>query len=184
MIVTDLPLAGLKLIELKLFHDDRGFFTEWYQQDRFAKADLNTKFVQDNLSRSKPGSIRGLHYQTNPNQAKVIGVMRGKIWDVAVDIRSKSQTYGKWYGVELSDTNGKLLWIPPGFAHGFVALGDEDATVMYKVDSPYSPSGEGGICFDDPELAITWPKEINKIVTPKDQSLPTFAEYSRKPVFE
>jgi dTDP-4-dehydrorhamnose 3,5-epimerase len=184
MNITDLPLAGLKLLELKLFHDDRGFFTEWYQQDRYEKLGLGIKFFQDNLSRSKPGVIRGLHYQANPNQGKLVGVIRGKIWDVVVDIRAKSPTFGKWVGVELSDTNGKLLWVPPGFAHGFCALGTEDASVMYKVDCVYSPTGEGGIRYDDPDLKISWPIENKTIVSGKDQALPTFAQYSQKPVFE
>ena len=182
--ITDLPLAGLKLVEIKLFHDERGFFTEWYQESRFHQWGIQTKFVQDNCSRSKPGVIRGLHYQNNPAQGKLVGVMRGKIWDVVVDIRSQSPTFGQSYGVELSDTNGKLLWVPPGFAHGFCALGEEDASVMYKVDSPYTPSGEGGLRFDDPELKIQWPKTTHdKIISAKDRILPTFQEYRKKPVF-
>lgn len=180
---TELPLQGIKLVELKLFHDDRGLFTEWYQEARFHQMGITAKFIQDNYSRSKPGVIRGLHYQVNPSQGKLVGVTRGKIWDVVVDIRSQSPTFGQWYGVELSDTNGKLLWVPPGFAHGFCALGDEDASVFYKVDAVYSPTGEGGIRFDDSDLKIEWPKQKESIISAKDKVLPTFAEYSKKPAF-
>ena len=184
MTITDLPLQGLKLIELKLFRDERGYFTEWYQEARFAGAGLPNKFIQDNYSRSKPGVIRGLHYQTNPTQGKLVGVLNGRILDVAVDIRSDSPTYGKWFGVELSDSNGKLLWIPPGFAHGFCVLGKEEASVMYKVDGAYSPSGEGGIRFDDPDFKINWPTENSLIVSDRDRALQGFSQYSKNPVFK
>jgi dTDP-4-dehydrorhamnose 3,5-epimerase len=182
--ITDLPLAGLKLVELKLFHDDRGYFTESYQEQRFHQGGITAKFVQDNCSRSKPGVIRGLHYQNNPAQGKMVGVMRGRVWDVVVDIRSQSSTFGQWYGVELSDANGKMLWVPAGFAHGFCVLGNEDASVVYKVDSFYSAAGEGGIRFDDSDLKIEWPNVgIEPIVSAKDRALPTFAEYAKAPVF-
>ena len=183
MNITDLPLMGLKLLDLKLFQDDRGYFTEWYQEERFSKLGINQKFIQDNCSRSKPGVIRGLHYQVNPSQGKLVGVIRGRIFDVVVDIRSSSPTFGQWHGVELSDTNGKLLWVPPGFAHGFCVLGNEDASVMYKVDSAYTPSGENGIRYDDPELKIKWPTENKLIVSAKDQVLPGFSQYAQRAVF-
>jgi len=181
--ITNLPLEGLKLVDLKLFHDDRGFFTEWYQEERFQKAGIDARFIQDNYSRSKPGVIRGLHYQTNPQQGKLVGVVSGRIWDVVVDIRSKSPTFGKWYGVELNDSNGKLLWIPPGFAHGFCALGNTDACVLYKVDSAYSPKGESGILYNDPILKIEWPRVGEIVVSAKDKLLPTFEEYQNHPAF-
>jgi len=184
MKITDLPLSGLKLIELRLFPDERGYFTEWYQLQRLSQLGFERNFVQDNVSRSKPGVVRGLHYQRNPDQGKLVGAIRGRIWDVVVDIRASSPTFGKWFGVELSDQNGKLLWVPPGFAHGFCALGNEDVNVMYKVDSFYSPTGEGGIRFDDPELKITWPTENELIVSAKDRVMPTLADYEKKPVFE
>ncbi len=180
--VKECGLAGLKLIELKQYPDDRGFFMERYVQERFQGYGLPAQFVQDNHSRSKPGVIRGLHYQTNPAQGKLVGVIRGKIWDVAVDLRKDSPTYGKWEAYELSDENSRLLWIPAGFAHGFCVLGNEDADVMYKVDAPYSPKTEGGICYSDPELKITWPVQ-NPIVSGKDQQLPGFKEYSQHPLF-
>ena len=112
-----------------------------------------------------------------------MGVIRGRIFDVVVDIRSSSPTFGQWHGVELSDTNGKLLWVPPGFAHGFCVLGNEDASVMYKVDSAYTPSGENGIRYDDPELKIKWPTENKLIVSAKDQVLPGFSQYAQRAVF-
>ena len=180
--VKDLSLEGLKLIELKQFHDDRGYFAERYQQERFESYGLPKYFIQDNHSRSKPGVIRGLHYQSNPGQGKLVGVIRGRIWDVAVDIRKNSSTYGKWEAVELSAENGRLLWIPAGFAHGFCVLGNEPADVMYKVDAPYSPKTEGGIIYSDSDLKIEWPVK-DPIVSTKDQVLQTFSNYEASPVF-
>jgi dTDP-4-dehydrorhamnose 3,5-epimerase len=130
--VKDLSLPGLKLIELKIYKDDRGFFTERYVQERFKEFGLPGNFVQDNHSRSKPGVIRGLHYQTNSAQGKLVGAIRGRILDVVVDIRKSSPTFGKWEAVELSDENGRLLWVPAGFAHGFCVLGNEDADVSIR----------------------------------------------------
>ena len=180
--VKDGKLPGLKLIELKIYGDDRGFFTERYVEERFAGYGLPERFVQDNHSRSKPGVIRGLHYQTDPAQGKLVGVIRGKIWDVAVDLRKDSPTYGKWEAFELSDENGRLLWIPAGFAHGFCVLGNEDADVMYKVDAAYSPKTEGGILYSDPDLKIEWPVR-DPIVSGKDKVLPGFANYAKNPLF-
>jgi dTDP-4-dehydrorhamnose 3,5-epimerase len=176
-------LSGLKLITLKQFHDDRGFFTERYQKDRFKEMGLPETFIQDNHSRSKPGVIRGIHYQSNPAQGKLVGVIRGKIWDVAVDVRKNSPTFGKWEAFELSDENGCLLWIPGGFAHGFCVLGEEPADVMYKVDRPYSPTSEGGIIYSDATIGIQWPVK-SPIVSGKDQVLQTFIAYQEKPAFE
>jgi dTDP-4-dehydrorhamnose 3,5-epimerase len=175
-------ISGLKLVELKIFPDNRGFFTERYHQERFTNLGIAGTFVQDNHSRSKPGVIRGLHYQHSPAQGKLVSVIRGKIWDVAVDLRKGSPTFGQWESFELSDENGLVLWIPGGFAHGFCALGNEDADVMYKVDTPYSPQNEGGISYADPDLAIRWPIQ-SPIVSPKDQVLPSFKDYCRTPVF-
>ena len=185
MKITELELSGLKLIELKVFHDERGFFTERFNRKAFAEAGLPSEFVQDNHSRSTPGVIRGMHYQVNPSQGKLVGAIRGKIYDVVVDVRSGSPTFGKHLGVELSDTNGCLLWIPPGFAHGFLVLGNEPADVIYKVDQSYSPVGEGGIIWSDSELAIRWPLEAGRspIVNKKDQALPGFSEYRAHPKF-
>ena len=138
MKVTPLDLPGLVLVELKIFGDVRGFFVERFQLQRFAEQGLPTQFIQDNHSRSGPKVLRGLHYQSQPAQGKLVGVIRGCIWDVVVDIRPESPTFGKHFGLEMSDMNGRMLWIPPGFAHGFCVLGDEPADVLYKVDAlPY-----------------------------------------------
>ena len=180
--VKDLSLGGAKLIQLKIFPDDRGFFVERYQQDRMAGMGLPKQFIQDNHSRSKPGVIRGLHYQHSPGQGKLVGALRGKIWDVIVDIRKDSPTYGKWEGFELSDENGLLLWVPAGFAHGFCVLGNESADVIYKVDAPYSPGNEGGLHYADPDLKISWPIQ-NPVVSSKDLVLGYFSDYQKNPVF-
>lgn len=181
-----MKLPGLKLIDIKIYNDDRGFFVERYKAEWSQKYGLPT-FVQDNHSRSKPGVIRGLHYQAHPAaQSKLVGVLRGRIWDVVVDLRANSPTFGQWDAVELSDVGGKLLWIPAGFAHGFCVLGNEEAEVMYKVDAPYQAAAEGGIRYDDPTLKILWPFHEFKaapLISEKDKSLPTFEQYRSKPVF-
>jgi dTDP-4-dehydrorhamnose 3,5-epimerase len=176
-----LDLKGLILIELTVRRDERGFFAERFHAVQFEQYGLPTQFVQDNHSRSVPGVLRGLHYQHNPSQGKLIGVTRGRVWDVVVDIREDSPTFGKYSGIELSDKNGWLLWVPPGFAHGFCVLGEEPADVMYKVDSLYHAEGEGGLYWKDPDLAIPWPVK-DPIVSPKDQWLSSFATYKAAPV--
>lgn len=181
MEISTLELPGLALVQLKLHGDARGFFVERFREDAFAKAGLPNYFVQDNHSRSAPGVLRGLHYQVSPAQGKLVGVVRGRIWDVAVDIRPNSPTFGKHFGVELSDMNGRLLWIPAGFAHGFCVLGSEPADVFYKVDGLYNAATEGGIAWNDPDLAISWPLE-SPAVSARDQSLASFAEYRKNPV--
>jgi dTDP-4-dehydrorhamnose 3,5-epimerase len=180
MKVTALEPKGLMLVELVVHGDARGFFMERYQTARFSELGLPTGFVQDNHSRSAPGVLRGLHYQINPVQGKLVGVARGRIWDVAVDIRPDAPTFGRNFGLELSDMSGQLLWIPAGFAHGFCVLGEEPADVLYKVDAPYNPGGEAGIYWNDPELAIAWPLK-NPIVSARDQWLANFATYKAKP---
>ncbi|MCE3255450.1 MAG: rfbC [Rickettsiaceae bacterium] len=182
MKITNTPIAGLKLIELTIHEDQRGFFVERFNKKSFADLGLPTEYFQDNFSYSIPGVIRGLHYQTNPSQAKLVGCIRGRIWDVAVDIRKDSPAFGQHFGVELSGENGKLLYIPAGFAHGFCVLGDEPADVAYKVDNPYSKAGDGGIAFDDPDLKIDWPVK-NPIVSDKDKALQSFKEYKLAPCF-
>jgi len=179
--VTQLELPGLALVELALYGDERGFFVERFNSGLFAKLGLPSAFVQDNHSRSAPGVIRGLHYQTDPAQGKLVGVIRGRIWDVAVDIRPDSPTYGRHYGTELSDMNGRLLWLPAGFAHGFCVLGSEPADVLYKVDGAYNPKSEGGISWNDPELKIAWPV-TTPTVSERDRKQPSFAEYRKSPV--
>lgn len=180
MQIHDTPLADLKLVELKVHGDSRGFFVERFNAQSFADAGLPTNYVQDNHSRSAPGVLRGLHYQFEPAQGKLVGVTRGRVWDVAVDVRPDSRTYGQWYGAELNDMNGQLLWVPPGFAHGFCVLGDEPADMLYKVTGLYNPAGEGGIRFDDPEIAVDWPVE-NPLISERDTKQQSFAEYKENP---
>lgn len=181
MNVRGLGIDGLLLVELVVHGDARGFFVERFQVERFRDAGLPIQYVQDNHSRSAPGVLRGLHFQHTPAQGKLVGVLRGRIWDVAVDIRPDSLTFGQSVGVELSDMNGKLLWIPPGFAHGFCVLGDEPADVLYKVDALYNPKGEAGIAWNDPELAVPWPIS-EPLVSARDTQLQSFAEYRANPM--
>lgn len=181
MQAIECPIEGLLLIELALHGDERGFFVERFNAEAFGEIGLPNKFVQDNHSRSAPGVLRGMHYQHNPEQGKLVGVTRGRVWDVAVDIRKESPTFGHYYGVELSDMNGLLFWMPPGFAHGFCVLGDEPADMLYKVTAPYNPLGEGGIRFDDEELDIRWPEVKSPIVSQRDQNQPAFREYAANP---
>ena len=178
--VTPLEIDGLVLIQNVIHGDARGFFTERFCHARFESHGLPTTFVQDNHSRSSPGVVRGLHYQHSPAQGKLVGVVRGRAWDVTVDIRPGSPTYGRHVGIELSDTNGRLLWVPAGFAHGFCVLGDEPTDMLYKVTAPYAPEGEGGIRWSDPQLAIRWPID-QPAVSPRDAALPSFSEYAAHP---
>ena len=181
MKVTRLSIEGLLLVELVVHGDARGFFVERFQADRFRENGLPTTFAQDNHSRSGPGVLRGLHFQHTPAQGKLVGVLRGSIWDVAVDVRAESPTFGQHFGVELSDMNGKLFWIPAGFAHGFCVLGNDPADVLYKVDALYNPTGEAGIAWNDPELAVPWPIS-DPLVSVRDTQLQSFAEYRAHPV--
>jgi len=166
-----LAIPEVILVEAKSFPDERGFFLENFKESDFLKNGINTRFVQDNFSHSVKGVLRGLHYQKNPKaQAKLVIALRGEIFDVAVDIRKGSPTYGKWIGEILSENNHKLLYIPKGFAHGFCVL-SEEADVLYKVTQEYSPEDEMGIIWNDPEINITWP--IDKpILHEKDSQLP------------
>ena len=179
MKITPLELGGLQLVELDIHGDARGFFVERFHAELF-RPFISTQFVQDNHSRSAPGVLRGLHFQYSPPQGKLVGVVHGAIFDVAVDVRPESPTFGRSYGLELSDMNGRLLWVPPGFAHGFCVIGDEPADVLYKVDAAYAPTGEGGIRWNDPDLAVKWPVE-DPTVSARDMVLPTFADYQAAP---
>ncbi len=178
MKVQSTEISGLKVIELDIWRDSRGFFTERFRADKFQAEGLPFEFVQDNWSRSLPKVLRGLHFQRNPNQGKLVGVTSGTIWDVAIDLRKSSPTYGKYFSVELSGENGRLLWVPGGFAHGFCVLGSEPADVIYKVDCLYNPKTEGGICWNDPALNIAWPVE-RPLVSEKDQILPQLRDLER-----
>lgn len=165
-------LEGLLLIEGKSFPDERGFFMESFRADDWAKAGL-PPLVQDNLSRSKKGTIRGLHYQKNPHAiGKLVRCSRGRIFDAVVDIRRGSPTYGKWASIELTDEGNRMFWVPVGFAHGFCAL-SETADVSYKVTDYWSPAVDGGIRWDDPAIGVRWPvAAAEALVSPKDAVLP------------
>ena len=180
MKLTPTPIPDLHVVELDVHGDARGFFVERFHEEKFAHMGLPTHFPQDNHSRSAPGVLRGLHYQFKPSQGKLVGAATGKIWDVAVDIRMDSPTLGQYFGVELSAENGKLLWIPPGFAHGFCVLGDTPADVVYKVTATYNAEGEKGIAWDDPEFAIQWPVDTPTI-SARDTNQPSFTEYKAAP---
>lgn len=172
---TDGPIPGLKIITPKWFTDERGFFMETYKSEDFAGFGIPVTFLQDNHSRSKRGVLRGLHFQKPPrSQGKLVRVVRGRVWDVAVDIRKESASFGKWYGLELSDENKVMFYVPPGFAHGFVAL-EDDTDFLYKCSDVYAPECESGIRYDDPELGIQWPL-ADLIVNTKDLELPSFKE--------
>ena len=166
-----LDIPEVIMIESKVFLDDRGFFLESFKESNFTSNGIDTKFVQDNFSYSVKGVLRGLHYQKNPKaQDKLVIALRGEIFDVAVDIRKGSPTYGQWIGEILSEENNKLLYIPEGFAHGFCVL-SEEADVLYKVNQEYSPENEKGILWNDSDIDITWP--IDKpILLEKDLHLP------------
>ena len=174
------PIAGLKIIQLDIFHDERGFFVERFNREKFAALDnaLPLDYFQDNASRSLPRVLRGLHYQNNPQQAKLVGCTMGRVWDVALDLRPSSPTFGQHFATELSIENGKLLFIPAGFAHGFCVLGDDFADVIYKVDNKYNKDGEGGIVYNDPDLHIKWPIK-NPILSAKDAQLQSFKNYTK-----
>ncbi len=182
MKVTKTHLEGLLVVELDFHGDERGFFVERFHEDKFKELGLPTDFPQDNHSRSAPNVLRGLHGQSDPapGQGKLVGVIRGKIWDVAVDIRPDSKTLGQYFGIELTDTNGKLLWVPPGFAHGFCITSDGLTDVMYKTTKTFNPKGEVGVRWDDPDFAIEWPVK-NPIVSEKDQKLGSFKDYLKNP---
>jgi dTDP-4-dehydrorhamnose 3,5-epimerase len=170
-----LELAEVIMLEAEAFGDSRGFFSESYKRSAFEKCGIAQVFVQDNQSRSTRGVLRGLHYQKKPAaQAKLVSVVRGEIFDVAVDIRRGSPHYGRWVGAVLSDRNHRLLFVPEGFAHGFLTLSDE-ADVIYKVTSEYSADHDRGILWNDPALRIDWPIQI-PVLSSKDACLPRLAE--------
>lgn len=161
-------IEGVYIIEPKVFGDNRGYFMETYNKSDFEKAGLNYNFVQDNQSKSKRGVLRGLHFQVNHPQAKLVRVVSGEVFDVAVDLRKGSKTYGKWTGVILSEENKRQFMIPRGFAHGFVVLSDT-AEFTYKCDEFYHPEDEGGIMWNDPAIDIKWPFDGEVLLSEKDQ---------------
>ncbi len=168
-----LEISDVILIEPVVYKDERGFFTESYKKSDFEKIGIYEDFCQDNHSKSTKNVLRGLHYQLQPKaQGKLVRCTKGKIWDVAVDIRKNSPTFGKWVAVELSEENHLMLWIPVGFAHGFVAM--EDAEVLYKTTQEYVPELDAGIRWNDPTLSIAWPVH-SPILSKKDSELPLLA---------
>lgn len=165
-------IAGVCVITPKVFGDERGYFMETYNAEDFRELGLVNNFVQDNQSKSRKGVLRGLHFQKTYPQAKLVRVIRGEVFDVAVDLRDGSPTYGKYVGITLSADNKKMFYIPRGFAHGFLVLSDE-AEFCYKVDNLYSPESEAGLMWNDPEIGIEWPKfEGELILSEKDQKHP------------
>ena len=172
-------IEGVYIIEPKVFGDDRGYFMETYKESDFIEAGLNYKFVQDNQSKSRKGVLRGLHYQLHHPQAKLVRVISGEVFDVAVDLRKDSPTYGKWVGVILSAENKKMFMIPRGFAHGFVVL-SETAEFVYKCDELYHPEDEGGIMWNDPEVGIVWPYKEEPLLSEKDKHHPSLKESNVK----
>ncbi len=180
IIETNLP--GVVIIETDFFRDERGLFIESYHRERFAAHGIPAEFVQDNHSRSAQGVLRGLHYQDDRQpQGKLLRCIRGVVWDVAVDIRLGSPTFGQWAGVELSEDNMRQFWVPEGFAHGFTAL-SASADLFYKCTSYYNPAVEGAIAWNDPDLAIAWPV-TNPTLSGRDQQAMSLAEYRADPAF-
>ena len=175
--VIETPIKGLFIMETKIYKDDRGFFIESYNKNEFSKLGLEVEFVQDNHSFSRKGVVRGLHFQFKHPQGKLVRVISGRVFDAAVDLRSNSLTFGKWYGVELSGDNGLQFYIPPGFAHGFISLQD-NTHFFYKCTDIYYPEDELGIVWNDPSIGIEWPLDQldEVIVSEKDKKLPSFDE--------
>ena len=168
-------IEGVYIIEPKVFGDNRGYFMETYNEQEFKNNGLDYNFVQDNQSKSKKGVLRGLHFQKTHPQAKLVRVLEGEVFDVAVDLRKGSKTYGKWVGVILSEENKKQFMIPRGFAHGFVVL-SETAVFAYKCDDFYHPEDEGGIMWNDPDVNIEWPYHGELLLSEKDKVHPLFKE--------
>jgi dTDP-4-dehydrorhamnose 3,5-epimerase len=174
---TKTPIEGLVVIEPKVFGDSRGYFMETYNNEDFKKAGLDMTFVQDNQSKSRKGVLRGLHFQTKNPQGKLVRVISGEVFDVAVDLRNGSETYGKWFGVHLTAENKKQFYVPEGFAHGFLVL-SEEAEFVYKCTDFYNPQYESGILWNDPDVGINWPLEgIDEVLlSEKDKKLVTIKE--------
>ncbi|MBQ6514426.1 MAG: dTDP-4-dehydrorhamnose 3,5-epimerase [Clostridia bacterium] len=170
------PLEGVVIITPQVFGDSRGYFMETYKKELFAEAGITKEFVQDNESSSSKGVLRGLHFQKNHTQGKLVRVTKGCVFDVAVDVRPGSKTFGQWTGVELSEENKKMFYVPEGFAHGFLVLSDM-AEFVYKCTDVYDPTSEGGIPWNDPEIGVEWPKlDIEYKTSPKDSMHPAFKD--------
>ena len=174
MKIIKCKIEGLLIIEPVVFGDERGFFMETYSRKKYCEFGIDVEFVQDNHSRSTRNVLRGLHYQINPGQEKLVRVLSGEVFDVAVDIRRNSPTFGKWEGCLLSETNKRQFYVPKGFAHGFCVLSDT-AEFAYKCGDYYSPENERGIAWNDPDLAIDWPVK-NPILSERDKKQPKLSE--------
>lgn len=173
-------IEGMFIIEPTRFGDSRGYFMETYHAGEFKAAGIDVDFVQDNQSRSVKGVLRGLHFQTVNPQGKLVRVIKGKVFDVGVDLRKGSPTFGKWVGAELSEENCRQLYIPEGFAHGFAVM-SEEAEFVYKCTRLYDPTGEGGIIWNDPDIAIEWPIDTSSVIlSEKDKKQQSFKEYCEK----
>jgi len=178
MNISETAIPDVLLIEPKVFGDARGFFLETYNKERYAAAGFpDVVFVQDNHSRSQQGVLRGLHFQINHPQGKLVQVVTGSVFDVAVDVRPNSPTFGQWVGYELSEENHRQLWVPPGMAHGFCVL-SETADFVYKCTDIYRPDDEGGVLWDDPDLNIDWGMDT-PLVSEKDKVLPLLKDLSK-----
>jgi dTDP-4-dehydrorhamnose 3,5-epimerase len=179
--IRETKLPGVLLIEPIVFGDDRGFFMETYRADMFRDFAITETFVQDNHSRSARGVLRGLHYQEPNAQGKLVRCTRGAIFDVAVDIRRGSPSFGRWFGLELSDANRRMLWIPPGFAHGFCALEDH-SDLVYKCTRLYDPASDRSILWNDPAIGIEWPI-AEPVLSAKDAAAPLLAAATTLPAY-
>lgn len=181
MNVLPQSIPEVLVIEPRVFRDDRGFFAETYHSDRYVQAGIAQPFVQDNWSRSIKGTLRGLHFQNPRGQGKLVQVIRGTVFDVAVDVRRGSPTFGQHVAVELSDANARQLWVPPGFAHGFCVVSDE-ADFVYKCTDLYAPEADAGVLWNDPELHIDWPI-TSPLLSKKDAALPRLADAKTLPLY-
>ncbi|MBR2186087.1 MAG: dTDP-4-dehydrorhamnose 3,5-epimerase [Lachnospiraceae bacterium] len=174
--VETCDIEGLKVLIPEVFGDERGYFMETYRRDQFTEEGIPVEFVQDNQSSSVKGVLRGMHFQINHPQAKLVRVIKGRVYDVAVDLRKGSKTFGKWFGVELSSENKKMLYIPRSFAHGFLVLSDT-AEFVYKCDDFFHPGDDGGLRYNDPDIGIVWPDEIrpeDMNINDRDRNWPDF----------
>ena len=172
--VEKTPIDGVVIVTPAVYGDERGYFTETYNERDYAEAGIDVRFVQDNQSRSRRGVLRGLHFQKNYPQSKLVRVLEGEVFDVAVDLRPESPTYGQWVGVLLTAENHKQFFVPRGFAHGFLVL-SETATFAYKCDEFYHPEDEGGLAWDDPTVGVAWPitPDMELLLSEKDRRQPT-----------
>lgn len=177
MDVVETELPGVKVIQPRVFEDARGFFLETYNEARYREAGIDIRFVQDNHSKSRKGTLRGLHYQLENPQDKLVWAIRGEAYDVAVDMRPGSATFGKWFGVVLSAEKKNQILVPKGFAHGFCVL-SEECEIIYKCSDVYNPKGEGGVIWNDPTIGIDWPID-DPILSEKDEKLPLLADAKR-----